>query len=148
MWIRVFRWTVIIVVVGVGIAGLYVSGSPGQERARKLDEQRVNDLENITQGIDQYWNMNQTLPKSLEELQAERNVYIDSIVDPESGEAYIYERTSDTAYQLCANFTTETVQDIRPASISGTRFWTHNIGKTCFPLKPLQADTLKPTVVR
>lgn len=148
MWIRLFRWMVITVVVGVGAAGLYVSGSPTQERARRLDEQRVSDLENVSNGIDQYWNMNQVLPKSLEELQAGRNIYIDSIIDPDSGEPYIYERIGDVTYQLCANFTTETTQDVRPAPMSGTRFWTHNVGKTCFTLEPFQPDTLKPAVAR
>ena len=68
-FIRIFHWTVVIVVSGVAIAGLFASGSPSNERAKRLDEQRVSQLESISYAIDQYWNQNKSLPATLTELE-------------------------------------------------------------------------------
>lgn len=146
MWIRVFHWTVIVVVLAVAIAGLLASGSPSRERARRLDETRVNNLESITYGIDQYWNENETLPQTLADLQKERTVFVQSISDPETGEMYEYRPTGERTYELCAVFATESSRDTRLGRTSG--FWTHGMGRTCFEAEASPVDGRAPSLVR
>ncbi len=68
------------------------------ERARRLDTQRINDLESIASSIDQYYNNvnHSQLPASLDELKQERNIYIGNTIDPETGSPYGYARIGDT----------------------------------------------------
>lgn len=148
MWVRAFHWTVFIVVLVVAVTGLFISGSPSKERARRLDEQRVSHLESISYGIDQYWNTNSRLPQSLEELSTSRNIFIQAINDPGTGELYTYERTGTDTYQLCASFETVTPNDERTQPVRGTRFWAHGVGETCFGLEVIKTTEEKPAIVR
>lgn len=142
--LRVFRWSVVAVTVIVGVAGLMASGSPQQERARRLDEQRVNDLEQISYAVDQFYGINKVIPNSLEDLQNSRNVYIRSISDPETGAPYEYSTQDDRHYTLCAVFASESQQDLKSDLTRGNAFWTHGQGRACFDFETPTLDTGKP----
>lgn len=123
-------------VVVVVIAGLFTAGSPGAERTRRADQQRVNDLQQISYAVDQYWTRNGSLPSSLDELAKSPDVAIQSIRDPQSGEPYAYRQASPLGeYQLCATFESATPQDAaRPVPPPDT-FWDHDVGEKCFELQ-------------
>lgn len=139
-----FQATVIgSVVIAVGIA-FWVVGSPSKERARKLDLQRTNDLQQIASAIDQYYNldMEYLLPGTLDELIMDRRVYVNSISDPRTREKYGYQVISPTTYELCASFETD-AKDGRPGIIPPVpypafgvdqkpNFAAHGIGRDCF----------------
>lgn len=63
-------------VAATAVYGFWLSGSPSAERARRLDAQRINDLQQISYGMDQYWEFNGKLPESLEEAQRMRNIFL------------------------------------------------------------------------
>lgn len=148
-FIRAFHWAVIIVVTGVAIAGLFASGSPSDERARRLDDQRVNELESISYAIDQYWNQNKKLPATLAELENTRNIYVQSTNDPESGVPYDYAATGDQTYNLCAVFNAPSRED-GATNVSGPKsgFWKHSEGVVCFPLTVTKVTEPAPVFVR
>ncbi|MCE9585991.1 DUF5671 domain-containing protein [Candidatus Uhrbacteria bacterium] len=125
----------------VAISGLWIAGSPAAERARRFDERRTSELQAISYAIDNYWAINKSLPRNLETLQSTRDIYIGSIVDPESNAAYEYALTDSDTYSLCASFTTESVTT-EPVNYnpSTSKFWQHSIGRTCY-----QIDVRKPT---
>lgn len=140
---QIFLGGVCTVVGVVIIGGFFLAGAPSKERARRFDTQRVNDLQSLASAIDQVYNSSTNggkLPKSLDELKTRRDVYVSSLLDPESNEAYEYEATGDTTYKLCANFKTDGTsidtannpRGIYPAPVGGTDFWSHPIGKKCF----------------
>lgn len=142
---RIFTTSVIVIVTAVAIAGLALSGSPQAERMRRLDTQRVNDLQQMSYAIDTYWSMQQRLPTNLDELQGTRDVYVQNIRDPKTGMPYEYTVTSADSYELCAQFETSSLENPDASNLSIAvpapprqdmqgRFWSHAVGRTCFPL--------------
>lgn len=138
------------IVVAAVALGLYVGGSPSMARRMRLDEQRSNDLQQIMSAIEQYYNGNQRLmlPKNLDDLRREPNVYISSVVDPKTKQAYTYRLTGAETYVLCAYFETETPTNsavykrpmpvytsvsISPASSANPAL--HHPGENCFEMK-------------
>ena len=105
--------------------GLYVAGSPSEERALRLDERRVADLQRLASAIDAYRNENGALPPGFEQLMTGRRLP-DVPVDPVSGAPYTYEILGEDEYRLCADFERAS----RPAEPRG--FWTHAAGTQCF----------------
>lgn len=114
-----------IVLIAV-LAGLYLSGSPGEQRLLRLDERRVSDLLQLSYTINRYWDESTRLPADLAALvdgQRLRSVP----KDPQSGTAYTYQITDMDSYRLCAEF----------ARVSQTvtgDFWEHPAGSHCFEL--------------
>jgi hypothetical protein len=118
-----------VVVVAV-VAGLVLLGSPADQRARRLDDRRLEDLRGTAAAVDLYWTRNGRLPRSLEELPPELGPAA-ATRDPETGEAYVYEIIGDDRYRLCATFERDS-----SAEAWGPRrdFWAHPAGRHCFEI--------------
>jgi hypothetical protein len=119
------------------VAGFVAAGSPQSARQRRLDAERIDNLHQISSAIDSYWHRRDALPANLEALTTERNLYVPSIRDPETGGEYEYRTLSGTSYELCATFAAE----LEPAARSrydygaASEFWRHGPGRTCFELE-------------
>jgi len=102
---EIINATVIIVVttvvVAVVIGGIILLDSPAQERLRRLDERRVDDLRELAYALDRYWTQEGTIPPLLEELSSEPGVFVERF-DPETGQPYEYRVLSSSTYELCA----------------------------------------------
>ena len=123
---------VVVVVATVGYS-IYVIGTPGQQRDLRLDQQRIDDLRNISNNINTYLELNEEMPTSLFEMMGPK-YYVRSIEDPETGAPYAYRIIDGTDYELCAVFATDSPErqaDRRPFSES---IWDHGRGRTCFAL--------------
>jgi type II secretory pathway pseudopilin PulG len=98
-----------VVVLVVVITGLIISGSPGEQRQVRLDQQRINDLRSLSSQIDAYWQRQGELPTELASLIDGTRVSSISR-DPNTGQAYEsqYEEGSERA------------------------FWDHPAGRHCF----------------
>lgn len=141
-----------LVIVLVAIIGGFVAvGSPGTQRAYRLDGQRVNDLASIQSQLISYWMTKGQLPTALDELND--GLYGMTLpTDPETKSSYSYTKNASTTFQLCANFDRPT-QDIKgrgefgggyyggidmayPSRIypyDGTNDnWKHEVGQVCF----------------
>lgn len=125
------------------IAGFFIVGTPGEARAKRLDSQRISDLQNIQWQVVNYWQQKEQIPQSLEELRDPiSGVYIP--VDPDTGAVYEYRPTGGMSFELCATF--DKAGDARgygydrpyPASVAPGKgeaindVWTHDSGRTCF----------------
>lgn len=143
---RIFQGVVVTTVVAVIILGLTMVGTPGQERARQYDEQRVNELQNMANAVDAYFGRMKKLPETLSVLQNQREYYLPTIIDPRTGQSYEYRVTGVEAFELCATFETAISEtDPRPAKpyvepYPG-RFWQHGVGRVCFPLTVVKPPT-------
>ncbi len=119
---------VVVAVVSAIVGGILVLGSPADERMRRLDERRVDDLVAIARAADLFWTRHDRLPASLEELSAEPGASA-STADPGTGAPYGYAVVGGAAYELCATFG-------RSATLEGQRleadFWAHGEGRQCF----------------
>jgi hypothetical protein len=121
------------VVVAAAVAtGIVLMGPPSEERMRRLDERRVEDLQQMSRSVYLYNTRHQRLPVSLTELSAEPGLTLQSR-DPVTGDTYGYSTLDAARYELCAIFDRESTE--KRAEI----FWSHGSGRHCFVLKADQA---------
>lgn len=88
------------------IAAVAVTGSPAQQRLKRLDERRVRDLIALEASIEGHHRVEGRLPASLDELARSRAWGAQSIRDPETGRPYEYRAIDARRYELCARFAT------------------------------------------
>ncbi len=145
---KYFIYTVIFIISTAIIGGFFVAGSPKEERAKRYDERRVSDLQNIQNEIIYYWQAKQKLPDLLADINdATRGVLVPT--DPETSANYEYKIISKLTFNLCANFSKASRQDAvyntQPSLIeapTGMRYtektgtsWNHPAGNFCFERK-------------
>ncbi len=145
-----------VVVLAAVVGGFVLMGSPFTQRERRLDQQKVNDLQSLQWQIITYWQERQTLPPALTDL--ERGIDRGPVPhDPETDQPYEYRTTAAEKFELCANFYQPTPTPRgRPfapvASISARvpvmEDWQHQAGRACFErtIDPLQYPPLKAGV--
>jgi hypothetical protein len=124
---RLAGTVVTVAVVAAVVAGIYLLGSPSEERSRRLDERRVQDLSGIAQAIDLYWTRESRLPGSLEQLRSDTGANI-TVADPSTSAPYDYRPLEDGKYELCASFD----RDSGDSNRFDNGFWTHRAGRQCF----------------
>jgi hypothetical protein len=125
---RVLGTLVTVVVIAAIVVGIVLLGSPAEERARRLDQRRSQDLTGIARAVDLYWTRHASLPTSLEELQKAPGAEIRS-ADPTTGDAYEYRPLDGSRYELCARFEHESA---RAGGPPGGGIWSHGAGRHCF----------------
>ncbi len=118
-------------VIAAVVAGLLILGSPQEERARRVDKRRVEDLQGIMSATDLYWTRHSRLPTSLQDLIAEPGVKI-STGDPAGLETYGYQPLDSANYEVCATFERESGEISRDPAKD---LWAHGPGRQCFQLE-------------
>jgi hypothetical protein len=135
----------VVIVIGVG---LYLSGSPNQERIRRFDDIRLQHLQNIQQSLINYWEAKRDLPVKLSDITVPVSGGEIMPVDPATGVQYEYNRKTETLFTLCANFGAESrdydnnyggkiaqpypVLSYPMGPILGDQNWSHKAGRVCF----------------
>jgi len=131
----------LVVLVGI-VIGFFVGGSPAVQRQRKADDQRVMHLQELQGQIINYWQMKEALPVELADLTDSISGFVPP-VDPETGANYEYNITSALEFELCATFSTVSLnnnsENIRIPSKAiyygndpYNQNWAHETGRTCF----------------
>ncbi len=147
---KYFIYTVIVIVGIAIVAGFFMIGSPGQERARRFDAQRVQDLQTIQWQIGDFYHAKNRLPQTLSELNDSfRGIIIPK--DPENGNDYEYHVKVPTSFTLCTTFNLPSVQEninSLPKAVPDTFFvgdqtWNHGAELTCFD-RTIDKDFFKP----
>jgi hypothetical protein len=115
-----------LVVAAIG-AGVYVVGPPAEQRLRRIDERRVDDLEFLRRQVETFANLRKRLPGTLQEVPTIPDSYLR---DPATGQPYGYRVTGTDSFELCADFD-------RPSD-PDRLYFAQNIGKhgaghVCFP---------------
>src|SRR5690606_13724245 len=88
----------------VGI-GLWLLGSPAEERAARVDARRVDALSMIAAAVDVHWTRTSQLPAALAELERGGGPALNTLTDPVTGAPYEYRVTAPAErYELCAIF--------------------------------------------
>jgi len=129
---QLLLWFVIGLVGLAVITGLVVMGSPGEARARRLDERRVADLRRITYAINVYRTGHDRLPESLRALVQDPEARLRA-QDPATGESYEYQVLGPRTYAVCARFERADPDSSYPEPGSGREeAWRHGVGRQCF----------------
>lgn len=124
-------------VFGTLVGGFIYVGSPMKARAIRFDSLRVENLSNIQWQIINHWQQKGVVPSTLAETQDSISGYR-APVDPETGEAYSYEKTGNLTFKLCAKFSTSNDKtDIKETyriypAVGTNENWTHSTGTVCF----------------
>lgn len=156
--LNVHVWAAIkstIIVIALVVWSFSVIGSPKEQRAWRLDERRVQDLQSIQWQVINYWQQKESLPESLQAMNNPISSFM-TPVDPEfeKGLVYEYKKTAAMTFELCATFSAvmpEGWQEIQgwggmPFSArevavdmaypypggTGNDSWKHDAGRTCF----------------
>lgn len=131
---KYLTWGTIILVIGSIVLGFIVMGSPQSQRMKRLDADRVADLQNIQWQIVNYWQQKEALPDTLSDLEDPLSGFRVP-TDPETGEAYTYTKTARLSFELCATFKT-VLEESKASSVELYGFdnsnWAHPIGEHCF----------------
>ena len=139
-----FATLVVLMVSTVVVGGLYLAGSPSKVRAQNFDNQRLNELQQLSSVIEMHYGANRALPKTLQDIQPP---YPLTVNDPETKQPYDYRTTGDSTYELCATFALPTQNDVpngyprampypaKPYGVITPPDWTHPAGRHCFSLE-------------
>lgn len=126
----------IIIVLAIGL-GLYTSGSPATARKERADNSREMHLQDLYYDINAYYQVNNTLPASLEDMEKERTYAIPR--DPVTGLAYGYTPKDSTSFELCATFFLASKEPYNryyyPQDQYYPNFVEHEAGDVCFTAK-------------
>jgi hypothetical protein len=124
-----------VLTLGTLAAGLFLVGSPRQERLRKIDAKRVDDLVRISSAITNYYQERRTLPQSLEALAEVPSSDVDGTNDPITGDPYGYRTIDSTTYELSATFDTADSATERASDfMRHPLFWRHGLGQRAYTL--------------
>ena len=123
--------------------GFVLVGSPMSRRLERFDEQRLRDLQTVVREIqllvedqNNKGTLKNPLPTSLAQAaQRARDERVNPR-DPETGAPYSYRVTSETTYEICANFAL-------PRDSDSQVFWNHPAGEHCFSI-----NVLDPPLIR
>lgn len=151
---KYFIYLVILLVALAVVGGFFIVGSPQEERLRRFDQRRVNDLQVIQSQIINYWTKKSQLPENLVALTDDISGFVTPI-DPETGEEYLYEikDTNNLTFSLCANFARPSFGSLNdpylrekyPVSFNVIyeQNWQHDAGLVCFE-RTIDKDFYKP----
>ena len=139
---KAFGWGSSVVVVGCMVLGFMVVGSPGAERLRRFDAQRLTDVKTIRDeafniAVGMAWRnpaapvkQTQALPATLQEVRAQSRQRQPRIVDPQTAAPYEYVVTGNSTFHVCAVFAEARDE---PADVP----WNHPAGHYCFDFDAL-----------
>jgi len=101
----IFSLVSVVLVVGAVSWSFSIMGSPSTQRALRLDDRRVNDLQSIQYQVINYWQQKEKLPADLKELVNPLSGY-SLPVEPEfeKGKTYEYAIKGPLTFELCATF--------------------------------------------
>lgn len=128
---KIYAWGSTAAVVLAILTGLVISGTPGEQRLKRFDQKRVNDLRSLTYNIENHRNIYKSLPDSLEQLIGAGGGYrsLDALPrDPETDMVYMYIIESENTYRLCAEFNRALNEQNHSA------FWDHDAGYYCYEI--------------
>jgi hypothetical protein len=117
------------VVVLMVALGFWQMGAPARQRQLRADGQRLRDLYELSNQIDNYWTAHSSqLPSGVDQLPGRR------YADPVTHGPYIYTRGQGNEYRLCATFA-QGSEGNGQAGGAGADEWAHPAGYHCFNLE-------------
>lgn len=127
IWLLISFFVILISIIW----GFSVLGSPRTQQLARYDEQKVNNLMEISNQVSSYWQMKKALPVVLSDLTIE-NTYYAVPIDPQSNQPYGYQKIDAKSYKVCATFNTATNVQTDTRQTYPVGVWVHPAGEYCF----------------
>lgn len=127
---RVFTAAAALAIAAAIVGGLFVLGSPAEQRRYRLDQRRIRDLNAIAAEVDRFWRANERLPATLADLPGNSRLLDRN--DPSTDLPYEYRPIADRKFELCGEFERES-KDAEAYSY-GRWNWAHGRGRHCFEM--------------
>ena len=131
-WGRALLCGAAVVILAAVAGAIVLTGTPTRQREAAVDRHRVADLQRIEWAVDRYRREQGGLPPDLATVATTPGYAIER-GDPVTGRPYGYRRIDAGAYELCADFGTDSR---RAGSGPGDDGWAHGVGPTCFRRRP------------
>ena len=111
--VKIFFGATLALVIAVFVAAWFFVESPKTARNRRLDQAVVQNIYSLESAVNSYYDRNKKLPANLDELKADKNIYISAaaLIDPETKTPIVYNKISDKEFELCANFRTDSIAE-------------------------------------
>ena len=142
--LKTLTWMVIVLVIAAAISGIMVAGLPQSQRLKRIDEQRIFNLQDIQGHIIAYWQSKNKLPANPDDLRDDISGFIPP-TDPQTDQTYEYAVLKPLSFRLCAVFETSNREDMLPLAVGFREpkqalpypayeetVWTHDKGRACF----------------
>lgn len=146
---KILAVILLVVVLGSVVAGFFIVGTPFEQRDRRFDEQRVQNLQEIQSQILNYWMQKSTVPSQIALLNDSISGFIVP-TDPKTKQNYEYRMVDQYSFELCADFATFSNDKTTPITNmykypddSLNQNWTHRAERTCFSRK-IDPELYKP----
>jgi hypothetical protein len=128
------------IVAVVLVSGFIFYGSPAEVRAKKFDQATIQQLEQVKNVLNSYYDVQKTVPDKLEDV-LDRSKSPDSYItdmtlrNPETNTIFEYKKISADSYEICVEFKTSN----KDQKNNQQRFnydmesrWPHDKGRACF----------------
>jgi len=143
---RIFFFASLGIIVISFVASWFFIESPVLTRAKRLDQNLVNNITSLENAVNSYNDKYKKLPDSLDQVKNDRDIYLDirSLVDPETNVPIVYNKVSDKTFQFCATFRTDN-KNINPQTDTSYSDPTklHLAGYQCISSNTWSADPQK-----
>ncbi|MFA6427346.1 MAG: DUF5671 domain-containing protein [Candidatus Magasanikbacteria bacterium] len=137
---KILAGVVSVVVLASIVVGFFIIGTPGQQRARRFDDERVQHLQMLQSEVVNHWVQKEKLPEQLSNV--ENSITGFSVpTDPATQQSYEYRALTDLSFELCATFESTSTNGKIGGEVSRlytspydayAQNWSHEIGRTCF----------------
>lgn len=111
--VKIFFFATLTLVVAAFVAAWFFVESPKMARERRIDEALVQNMYNLENTVNSFYDKNKRLPNDLEELKNFRRTYpvSGSLLDPETKQPIMYQKVGDRDFKMCATFRTSTINE-------------------------------------
>lgn len=107
--LKIFFSGSLILIIAAFVAAWFFVESPKVTRAKRLDQNIINNISSLENAVNSYYQKYDKLPDTLEDVKNNRDIYLDplALIDRETGEAIVYQKTGDESFEFCATFRTD-----------------------------------------
>jgi len=111
--VKIFFGATLVFVLAAFVAAWFFVESPKTARNRRLDQALIQNIYNIENAMNSYYDRYSKLPANLEEFRADKNVYVSAaaLIDPETKAPIVYNKIGDKEFELCATFRTDSIAE-------------------------------------
>ncbi len=111
--VKIFFFATLACVIAAFVAAWFFVESPKTARNRRLDQALVQNIYNIENAVNSYYDRNKKLPLNLEELKTDKNIYINAsaMIDPETKAPIAYNKISEKEFEMCATFRIDSIEE-------------------------------------